>query len=656
MRIKKLFLEDSDVSPLGLSEFYSNRIDSTLALVGKNGSGKSRFLNAIEKKLKNIDIVNLNEEEIEYLPNEVLEVLSTHKKYEGLFKAQKQYRKVEIEIKNNPKSQELAETFKSVQLNFNRENSKNPYNINHLEVINKNIRIHIQKRIKVIKPNDFRILKATLDLNTSNKMTFQKIIDATSEEFDVDEFSMISESALSFLNRLPHKLAYDDLDTRGDEKKFKSRVSYKRYSLLSNLVSEFLGKKLEWSASASDVKEQDDHISIKSKGYWKIDGRQFNYNSFSEGEKVLFIYALLLFLLNTNPRIRFKESIIIIDEPELNLHPKAQIKLIQSLQELIKDEGQLIIATHSLSIVANLQYGSIHLVRDSKLYSPSSTVPFESIDDLMGFDEHYNKIVEFLVSTPSWAMINFMGECFEAPEVFAEASKDDPQLEIFKNLLLKGSSINLLDFGSGKGRLIEKIKESEQTWKRIKSYDCFDIEPEYNEIVKSLGATTVYNDLDKIKESNYDLIVLVNVLHEIPIDHWTKTLNKLKKALKPEGFLALIEDTELPVGELPNEHGFLILDKEEMKILLGKETNFISSNIERYKNRILCGVIKGESMNRINKNLLTSTLEKLKENSLNSIIEYRQSKQTDISLGRLYALKSNLYVNSELALKLLKIN
>ena len=150
------------------------------------------------------------------------------------------------------------------------------------------------------------------------------------------------------------------------------------------------------------------------------------------------------------------------------------------------------------------------------------------------------------------------------------------------------------------------------------------------------------------------MVVLVNVLHEIPINEWTKSINTIKKNLKPDGFLAIIEDTELPVGELPNEHGFLILGKEEMTNLLGKETTFISSKIERYKDRILCGIIKGDSLKRINKNVLISTLGKLKENSLNSIIEYRKSNKSELSLGRLYALKANLYVNSELAINQLE--
>ena len=653
MRIKELILAESEIHSLGLTEFKTNRLNNTLALVGKNGSGKTRYLNAIENKLRKIDIVSLLSDELEFLPTQLETLVNAQQKNLNIYRTYKRFKEIEQKRKNNPKSKELTEELKKIQLQFNREPGRNRFNENTYTKLNADIQSHTNKRIKVIKPNDFRRLKVSLDLN-SNKTTFQNVIDSTAEDVDIDEFSMITDSALTYLKRLPHKLAYDDIDTKGDEKKFKNRVSYKRFSLLRRLVNEFLGKTLEWESKTSNVDEHDDHISIKSTGFWKIDGREFDYAQFSEGEKVLFTYAILLFLLNTNPRIRFKESIIIIDEPELNLHPKAQIKLIESLQELVKDEGQLIIATHSLSIVANLQYGSIHLVRDSKLFSPSSTIPFESVDDLMGFDEHYNKIVEFLASTPSWAMINFMGECFEDPEVFEEANNNDPQLEIFKNIILTNNSINILDFGSGKGRLIEKIRESEKTWKRIKSYDCFDIEPEYNELVNNLGAKNVYNNLSEIPDNHYDLVVLVNVLHEIPINEWTKSINTIKKNLKPDGFLAIIEDTELPVGELPNEHGFLILGKEEMTNLLGKDTTFINSKIERYKNRILCGIIKGDSLKRINKNVLISTLDKLKQNSLNAIIEYRKSNKSELSLGRLYALKANLYVNSELAINQLE--
>lgn len=263
-------------------------------MVGKNGSGKTRYLNAIERKLKNIDVVSLLEGEIDFLPNQVETYLTTQTKNLSLYKIYKEFKQIELEQKNNPKSKEIAEKFKNIQLKFNREKSRSPFNNNAYDQANNNIRLHTSKRIKVIKPNDFRRLKASLDLNT-NKATFQKIIDSTAEDVDVDEFSMISDSALTYLKRLPHKLAYDDIDTKGDEKKFKNRVSYKRFDLLRRLVNEFLGKTLEWEAKTSNVDEHDDHISIKSTGFWKIDGREFDYTQFSEGEKVLFTYALLLF-------------------------------------------------------------------------------------------------------------------------------------------------------------------------------------------------------------------------------------------------------------------------------------------------------------------------------------------------------------------------
>jgi energy-coupling factor transporter ATP-binding protein EcfA2 len=649
MRIKKLIIDEIDVLNNGLLPFNSSKLNNTIALVGKNGSGKTRYINTIVKKLENIEFIDVLDDYFDFVPSSLETIINKNIKYKDFFKTLINFNKAVIEKNNNPNSIEVNEKFKIAQNEYNKKVINSPVNANSYVGYNNNLRIEVKKRIKVIKSNDFRILKESFDSNNKSKVSFQNIIDSTNENIEIDELSMISESALSFLQRLPHKLAYDDIDTRGDEKKFKNRVAYKRYKLLSELIDEFLGKKLEWESRASNVDEFDDHINIKTTGYWTINGRELNYKDFSDGEKVLFTYALLLFLLNTNPRIKFKESIIIIDEPELNLHPKAQIKLIESLQGLIKDEGQLIIATHSLSIISNLDYGSIFLVRNNKLFSPSSTIPFDSIDDLMGFNEHYNKIVEFLVSTPSWAMTNFMAQCFDEPEVIQITENEDPQLNIFKDLI-KSNNINILDFGSGKGRLLEKIKESDETWSRIKKYDCFDINVEYNEMVLAKGASHIINDINEIENEKYDIIVIVNVLHEIHIEHWTKSLNKLKSALNKDGFIAIIEDTELPIGELPNEHGFLILGHDEFKILLGDKTSFIHSNIERYKHRIVCSIIKKEEMNSINKIKLIKTLEKLKSNSLESIVNYRKNKGNNLKLGRLYALKSNLYLNCDIAI------
>lgn len=654
MRIKSLELLKNDVTELGLTEFNSTKFNSTITLVGKNGSGKSRYLNVIEHKLRNLDMSNDLQKIFDFLPTNLSSHYTLYSKAPETYHAYIKLFQLQEQQKKNPISKELKEQIENASKTFSTLHARQPINPTQVLAANKLISTEISKRLKVIRPSDLRALKASFDSTDKSKITFQSIIDSTIDNIDVNEFSMITESALSFLQRLPHKLVMDDMETRGDEKKFKSRVTYKRFQLLKNLVYEFLGKDLNWESRSSNIDEHDDHFLVKTTGYWTINNREFNYNQFSDGEKVLFTYAILLFLLNTNPAIKFKESIIIIDEPELNLHPKAQIKLIETLQQLIKGEGQLLIATHSLSIVANMDYGSIFLVRDNALFTPSCSVPFDTVDDLMGFEEHYNKIVEFLVSTPSWAMTNFMAKCFEDPEIFESADKKDPQLDIFKDLILNHKKIDILDFGSGKGRLLERIKESENVWNRIGMYDCFDIDKTNNDLVLSKGANAIINELKDINENNYDLVVLVNVLHEIHISFWISTFNKLKKTLKPGGFIAIIEDVELPIGELPNELGFILLEKEEMKILLGDKISYITSPLEKFKDRILCSLISETELNQLDKKTLITVLEKLKSNSLRDIISFRKDKNRKANLGRLYGLKANSYVNSQLAIDFLK--
>ncbi|SFD30653.1 AAA family ATPase [Flavobacterium phragmitis] len=652
MKLKILELKLSDVQKSGLGEFYSTKFNSTIALVGKNGSGKTRYLKAIENYIRSCDVTTDYAKWFSNVPQSFFDMYSEYQKNKASFDIHKEFTSSQALYNNDPNNSAIKSRFNEASLKYNQILARTNSNIfQQLDRHTNTIKNEISKRLKVINSDDLRKLQESF--TGDGKISFQTIIDSTLENVEVNEFNLIAESSLSFLQRLPHKLAFDEIDCRGDEKKFKTRVSYQRFELLKNLIKEFLDKDLKWHAKNSDISEHDDHVNIKATGYWTINEREFNYNDFSDGEKVLFTYAILLFLLNINPRIKFRESIIIIDEPELNLHPKAQIKLINTLENLVGEIGQIIIATHSLSIVANLDYGSIFLVRNNQLLTPSSSVPFNAIEDLMGFEEHYNKIVEFLVSTPSWAMTNFMGQCFEDPEVFESANKNDPQLEIFQKLILEKNNIRILDFGSGKGRLLDRIRENEESWKRIETYDCFDVDESFNELVSLKGASSIFNDLKNIPDNSYDLIIMVNVLHEIHVKHWKESLLKVKQSLSPNGYLAIIEDTELPVGELPNDLGFLLLDKDEMKILLGKEINFLSPAIERYKNRIICGIIDKENLNTVTKNHLIKCLEKLKDNSLKNIKEYRQLENKELGIGRLYALKSNLYVNSELAIEYL---
>lgn len=72
-------------------------------------------------------------------------------------------------------------------------------------------------------------------------------------------------------------------------------------------------------------------------------------DSLSSGEKQILILFTYLAFGNTNGKI------FIIDEPEISLHPKWQDDFLQQLNNVTPQETQLIIATHSPSIVGELE-------------------------------------------------------------------------------------------------------------------------------------------------------------------------------------------------------------------------------------------------------------------------------------------------------------
>lgn len=85
-------------------------------------------------------------------------------------------------------------------------------------------------------------------------------------------------------------------------------------------------------------------------------GNQFNIESLSSGEKQLFLRALSLKFINAN------NSIILIDEPEISLHPEWQRKIIK-VYENIGRNNQLIIATHSPHIVGDIEAKQLRIMK-----------------------------------------------------------------------------------------------------------------------------------------------------------------------------------------------------------------------------------------------------------------------------------------------------
>ena len=84
-------------------------------------------------------------------------------------------------------------------------------------------------------------------------------------------------------------------------------------------------------------------------------GDKFDINELSSGEKQLFLRTLAIKMLNP------ENSIILIDEPELSLHPKWQQRIVDVYRKIGKN-NQIIIATHSPHILGSVKKENIILL------------------------------------------------------------------------------------------------------------------------------------------------------------------------------------------------------------------------------------------------------------------------------------------------------
>jgi len=106
-------------------------------------------------------------------------------------------------------------------------------------------------------------------------------------------------------------------------------------------------------------------LDVKLKGFSKDEktmpifensaGEEFNINDLSSGEKQLFLRTLSIKMLEPN------NSIILIDEPELSLHPKWQQRIIEVYKK-IGENNQIIVATHSPHILGSVSNENIFIL------------------------------------------------------------------------------------------------------------------------------------------------------------------------------------------------------------------------------------------------------------------------------------------------------
>lgn len=171
--------------------------------------------------------------------------------------------------------------------------------------------------------------------------------------------------------------------------------------------------------------DKDDNVLFKNKN-----NEEFKIEALSTGEKTLLSKILLLFFKE------YKNKVILIDEPELSLHPEWQNKVLQVYVNFAnKNNCQIIIATHSPHIIANTPHKYLKILSEQ-----NNKIVVKSLHS-SPLDSDLNTIVKTVMGAnyiPDWledAHLKYRQFCENGEEDISEAKE-------IKNKILEYESTN----------------------------------------------------------------------------------------------------------------------------------------------------------------------------------------------------------------------
>jgi hypothetical protein len=141
-----------------------------------------------------------------------------------------------------------------------------------------------------------------------------------------------------------------------------------------------------------------------------------------------------------------------------------------------------------------------------------------------------------------------------------------------------------------------------------------------------------------LEPEKVDVVILCNVLHEIPPVDWRILLNEtIPKLLTDDGYLLVVEDLQINIGELPHPVGFLLLDRVSMGMLLGNDycTGFVTSTsgVDKYSKRLYVYVIPKTLLSGVTLPNAAKCVIHVKEEALREIKAIRDGNANDSKTG-----------------------
>ncbi|KAJ8740391.1 ATP-binding protein [Aeromonas veronii] len=306
-------------------------------LVGKNGSGKSTILRVIDcilnGKDKNLDIKKIAYAKVELSDGRSCEILKNRINETELANLRKMMSGLAVRLEAIDAEKEKKDLIKNAIEFINNANLQTLNSLPLEKELEPLIEVHSPEEIKKTLNVEY---VSTFDMMIMSKQEYDSVSDDVYTQLDFEikkEITTLTKKLLS----LSHKSATELAD---GTKAFNRQRVKDVFSTNFEIVNKF-------SLCVNNFfSDNDKSFKINNDGSFLISQfeKPINLTSLSSGEKQLLL--ILIKIVNCAD----KDTIFILDEPEISLHLKWQEMLISEIQKL-NDRCQLVIATHSPAVV-----------------------------------------------------------------------------------------------------------------------------------------------------------------------------------------------------------------------------------------------------------------------------------------------------------------
>ena len=392
MKIKNLHIKEfKGLRDISINFEKNDELLDLLVSAGSNGSGKTRVLESILKYFQ--DNLNYKQNNIEA----------------GIF-----YEEKEKNCISN-----VGDFFDGLE-NFSYREVNNPLHEKYIE---------IKKKLDILP----KIIYVPTEIN------FQKMNVASTTL--VQEYKFINIVDTNLIKDIPSYIATKMISAMLKNKNEKVGDVQKK---VFNEINEIF-ENLSIDVKVEDISQDGRNITLFTNSL----GDEFDINELSSGEKQLFLRTLAIKMLNP------ENSIILIDEPELSLHPKWQQRIVDVYRKIGKN-NQIIIATHSPHILGSVRKENIMLLDkddDGKIVVRTGDELYDSygqpteriLEDIMGLkttrnQEIFDKLekIRKMVNEDKYETDDFKKEYGDLKEILGTMDEDVMLIDMEIQIRRKG--------------------------------------------------------------------------------------------------------------------------------------------------------------------------------------------------------------------------